>query len=83
MHALIRHHEQLSDDLKEIILYCDSITKCLANHSAKRIDLDAYNDQINAKKNVLMQMESTVKVNDDSGQDQIRRARQLIEQVTQ
>lgn len=84
LHALIRHHEQLSDDLKEVILYCDSITRCLNNHTAKRLDLDDYNDQINAKKNVLMQLESSVKVNDDgdSRHDQIRKTRHLIEQVT-
>lgn len=83
LHALIRHHEQLSDDLKEVILYCDSITKCLGNHAAKRLDLEDYNDQINAKKNVLMQLESSVKVNDDGDarHEQIRKTRHLIEQV--
>ena len=60
LHSLIRHHELLRDRLQEIILYCGSIQRS-SEFILKRANLEDFHDQINARKNALMQMESTVK----------------------
>lgn len=83
LHGLLRHYEQLSDSLKEILLFCDSIGRCLNNYAAKKVDLEDFHDQINAKKNALMQMESTAKANDEASEqyDLIKKTKHSIEQL--
>ena len=80
LHSLIRHHELLRDRLQEIILFCGSILKALSNLSQKRSQLEDFHDQINGRKNVLMQMESTVRA-DESETENLTKLKKLIEEV--
>lgn len=79
-HALIRHHELLRDRLQEMILYCGSIHRTLNNLIYKRASLEDFHDQINTRKNVLMQMESNVRA-DDQANDNLQKLRKKIEEV--
>lgn len=84
LHSLIRHHELLRDKLQEIILYCGSILRSLGNLKYKRNSLEEFHDQINGRKNVLMQMESNVRADDREGepqQENLRKLRKNIEEV--
>lgn len=79
-HSLIRHHELLRDRLQEMILYCGSILKALHNLVYKRASLEDFHDQINGRKNALMQMESNVRA-DDQANDNLQKLRRKIEEV--
>lgn len=80
LHSLIRHHELLRDRLQEIILYCGSIQRGLHNLSLKRANLEDFHDQINARKNALMQMESTVKAGEGETEN-LTKLKKSIEEV--
>lgn len=82
LHSLIRHHELLRDRLQEISLYCASILKSLRNLTLKRVSLEDFHDEINGKKNVLMQMESNVRVDDEGkGDKNLMELKRRIEEV--
>lgn len=86
LHALIRHHEFLRDRLQEMILYCGCILRALANLSLKRASLEDFHDQINSRKNALMQMESNVRADSDvDGKDSenLRKLKKYIDEVIQ
>lgn len=78
LHSLIRHHELLSDSLKEISLFSDSIMKTLQNWTGKRVELEDFHDEINGRKNILMQMES---IGERGEEGKVRKVRQSIEEV--
>lgn len=80
-HSLIRHHELLRDRLQEIILYCGSILRSLSNLSHKRANLEDFHDQINARKNVLMQMESNVRADEMGEGENLKKLKKSIEEV--
>ena len=82
LHSLIRHHELLRDKLQEMILYCACILKSLANLTQKRNSLEEFHDQINVRKNVLMQMESNVRA-DQKGEahENLKKLKKNIEEV--
>ena len=80
LHSLIRHHELLRDRLQEIILYCGSIQRSLHNLSQKRANLEDFHDQINGRKNALMQMESTVRA-DEGETENLTKLKRNIEEV--
>ena len=85
LHALIRHHELLRDRLQEMILYCGCILRALSNLNAKRASLEDFHDQINARKNALMQMESNVRADSDfegKEADNLRKLRKIIDEVS-
>lgn len=82
LHSLIRHHELLRDKLQEIILYCACILKSLGNLTWKRNSLEEFHDQINGRKNVLMQMESNVRADDQSeANENLKKLKKNIEEV--
>ena len=83
LHSLIRHHELLRDKLQEMILYCASILRALGNLTQKRTSLEEFHDHINARKNVLMQMESNVRA-DEQGEtsENLLKLKKSIEEVT-
>lgn len=80
LHSLIRHHELLRDRLQEIILYCGSILRSLNNLTQKRANLEEFHDEINGKKNVLMQMESNVRVGEE-GDENLQKLKKSISEV--
>ena len=82
LHSLIRHHELLRDRLQEINLYCENILRALNNLSIKRAGIEEFRDQINGRRNVLMQMESMVKV-DEEANENLKKLRENIEEVKQ
>lgn len=80
-HSLIRHHELLRDRLQEIILFCGCILKALHNLTLKRAQLEEFHDQINSRKNVLMQMESSTRA--DEGEDEnLTKLKKTIDEVS-
>lgn len=80
LHSLIRHHELLRDRLQEIILYCGSIMRSLTNLTQKRANLEEFHDEINGKKNILMQMESNVRA-DEEGNENLQNLKKSISEV--
>lgn len=83
LHSLIRHHELLRDKLQEMILYCACILKSLSNLTQKRNSLEEFHDQINTRKNGLMQMESNVRADEQEGEvnENLKKLRKRIEEV--
>lgn len=81
LHSLIRHHELLRDRLQEIILYCGSVLRSLSNLNRKRASLEDFHDQINGRKNMLMQMETCVRA-DEEGDVNLKKLKRTIEEVT-
>lgn len=82
LHSLIRHHELLRDKLQEMILYCSCILKALGNLTQKRNSLEEFHDQINARKNVLMQMESNVRADQQAETNEnLMKLKKNIEEV--
>lgn len=83
LHSLIRHHELLRDKLQEMILYCGCILRSLTNLTQKKNNLEEFHDQINSRKNVLMQLESNVRADDDHGEatEKLIKLRKNIEEV--
>lgn len=69
LHGLIRQHELLADSLREIVLYTDAVQRTLHNHTGKRVDLEAFHEQINSRRNTLLQLESAAKLNDAESAD--------------
>ena len=80
LHSLIRHHELLRDRLKEIILYCGSLLKSLGNLTMKRASLEDFHDQINGRKNLLMQLESSVRADEEKSLN-LKKLKKSIEEV--
>ena len=72
LHSLIRHHELLRDRLQEIILYCGRILKSLTNLTQRRATLEEFHDQINGKKNALMQMETNSRADEESSEKLVK-----------
>lgn len=81
-HSLIRHHELLRDRLQEIILYCGCILKSLHNLTLKRGQLEDFHDQINARKNALMQMESSTRADEEGEDGNLKKLKKTIEEVS-
>lgn len=81
LHSLIRHHELLRDRLQEIILYCGSVQKSLHRLTQKRASLEEFHDEINAKKNILMQMESNVRADSEGDDENLQKLKKNISEV--
>lgn len=81
LHSLIRHHELLRDRLKEIILYCGSLLKSLGNLAMKRASLEDFHDQINGRKNLLMQLESSARADEEKSFN-LKKLKNSIDEVT-
>lgn len=81
-HSLIRHHELLRDRLQEIILYCGCILKSLHNLTLKRGQLEDFHDQINARKNALMQMETSTRADEEGEDGNLKKLKKTIEEVS-